>query len=309
MTFRLNSFLVGFTRLMPVWVVIAGISGFLRPQLFYPLKTYTEWFFAFTMLGIGAVLKYEDFVPVLKKPHLVILGTCTQFAIMPLSGFLLATWLNLPEALIIGMVIVGSVPGAMASNIMCYLAKADVAYSIALTTTATLLSPLLTPVFVYIFAHHLIEVDFLSMVFSILKMVIIPLVAGFMLKMTFKQAVKKAEHFFPAFSTVFIAFICGLIVALNQKYILRMTPLIFLAIVLHNLIGLCSGNGLGRLYRFDIRRRRTLAIEVGMQNAGMGAVLALKHFSSETALVSAIFATWCVVTASIVIEIWSKKNN
>ncbi|MBN2406186.1 MAG: bile acid:sodium symporter family protein [Elusimicrobia bacterium] len=297
-----------FTRLMPFWVVLAGIAGFYRPDLYYPLRPYTTWLFSLTMLGIGAVLDFEDFRPVVKKPHLVLLGTVTQFGIMPLAGYLIGKALNLPAPLLIGMVMAGSVPGAMASNVISYLAKADVAYSIALTSTSTLLSPLLTPAFVYLFAHQVVEVKFWAMVVSIIEMVILPLAAGFFIKNLFKNAVTKIRAFFPAFSTLFIAFICGLVIALNRDYVLKISLVIFFAIFLHNLAGLFGGYGMGGIYGFDRRRRRTLAIEVGMQNAGMGAVLALKHFSSQTALVSALFATWCVITASILAEVWAKKQ-
>ncbi len=293
---------------MPAWVVIAGIAGFFRPQIYYPLKPYTNWAFSLTMLGIGAVLNFEDFLPVLRKPHLVLLGTLTQFGMMPLSGFLVAKSLNLPGPLLVGLVMTGAVPGAMASNVISYVAKADVAYSIALTTTSTFLSPFLTPFFVYFFVHKIVEVKFLAMMASILQMVIIPLFLGFLLKHFFKKCVESVKEFFPAFSTLFIAYICGLIIALNQDYILRISAVIFLAVFMHNLAGLLSGFGLGKLYGFDKRRRRTLSIEVGMQNAGMGAVLSLKFFSSQTALVSALFATWCVITASFLAELWSRKS-
>ncbi|MCD6423236.1 MAG: bile acid:sodium symporter family protein [Elusimicrobia bacterium] len=297
-----------FTRLMPVWVVLAGVIGFFNPEIYYPLKPYTNWAFSLTMLGIGAVLNFEEFLPVFKKPHLVLLGTLTQFGVMPLGGFLIGKIMNLPAPLLVGLVMTGAVPGAMASNVISYVAKADVAYSISLTTTSTLLSPVLTPLFVYIFVHRIVKVPFLSMVLSILQMVIIPLFLGAILKHFFKKSVEKIKEFFPAFSTLFIAYICGLIVALNQKYILSVSIILFSAIFILNLAGLFSGYSLGGIYGFDEKRRRTLAIEVGMQNAGMGAVLSLKFFSSQTALVSALFATWCVITASFLAEIWKLKT-
>ncbi len=297
-----------FTRLMPLWVVLAGVVGFFRPAVYFPLEPYTEWAFGLTMLGIGAVLNFEDFIPVIKRPQLVLLGSLAQFGVMPLAGYLIAKMLSLPDALLIGMVMTGAVPGAMASNVLSYIAKADVAYSISLTTTSTFLSPLLTPALVYLFAHRVVDVKFLAMMLSILKMVILPLAFGFAIKHFFKKTAEGLKQFFPAFSTVFIAFICGLIVALNQKYISSITGIIFAGISLHNLTGLLAGYNLGNTYGFDVKRKRTLSMEVGMQNAGLGAVLSLKYFSSQTALVSALFATWCVITASILAEIWSKKS-
>jgi len=305
----LNKTLNSFTKLMPLWVIIAGVIGFLKPEIYLPTKPYTEWLFSFTMLGIGAVLNFNEFKPVFKKPQLVLLGTITQFTVMPLAGYLIAKLLNLSDALTIGMIVTGSVPGAMASNVISYIAKADVAYSIALTTTSTFLAPILTPIFIYIFARHLIEIPFLKMIISILKMVILPLFAGMFLKHIFKNQIEKLKNFFTAFSTFFIAFICGLIVALNKNYLLTTTLYIFLGIFLHNLTGLIAGYNLGKVYRFDLKRKRTLSIEVGMQNAGMGAVLSLKFFSNQTALVSALFATWCVITASFLARLWRKNNS
>ena len=190
-----------------------------------------------------------------------------------------------------------------------YLAKADVAYSISVTTVATFLAPILTPLFTYIFAHTIIEIPFWPMFLSIVKMVIAPLVVGFFIKRRFKDLVERFINVAPAFSTVFIALICGLIVALNKDHLLAVSAIIFVAVFLHNLFGLGLGYGAARLYGFDIKRRRTLSIEVGMQNAGLGAVLALKHFGSEVAIVPALFATWCVITASILAEIWSRKSS
>lgn len=259
-----------------------------------------------TMLGIGAVLNHEDFLPILKRPQTALLGTFTQFMVMPFLGFMIARALRLPPALTLGVILVGSVPGAMASNVIAYLAGADVAYSIAVTSTSTFLAPLLTPAFTYVFARTIIEIGFWSMFFSIIKIVIMPLLIGFFIKSHFGRFVGKFTNVFPAFSTIFIALICGLIVALNKEHLLSVSIIIFLAVFLHNLLGFISGYSAAKLYGFDIKRRRTLSIEVGMQNAGLGAVLALKHFSAEAAIVPALFATWCVITASILAEFWSK---
>ena len=272
-----------FTRLLPLWTVLFGIVGYFYPQTLLLLRAHIEWLFMLTMLGIGAVLRHEDFVPIFKRPQIALLGTFTQFIIMPLAGFMIAKILRLSPALTLGVILVGAVPGAMASNVISYLAKADVAYSISVTTASTFLAPLLTPLFTYIFAHTIIEIQFWSMFFSIVKMVIMPLLAGFFIRKYFSKTVEKISGVFPAFSTVFIALICGLIVALNKDHLLGMSAMIFLAVFLHNLSGLAGGYFAGSVYGFDKRRRRTLSIEVGMQNAGLGAVLALKHFGAEVA--------------------------
>lgn len=296
-----------FTQWMVAWVLFAVGVGYFYPASFVFLKSHIEWLFAMTMFGIGAVLSLKDFEPVVKKPHLVLLGTVAQFAIMPLLGYLVAKALRLPPDLALGVIIVGAAPGAMASNVISYLAKADVAYSVALTSTTTFLAPVLTPFFVYLFGRSYIEIEFWPMFFSIINMVIIPLLAGMAVKHWFGKQIEKWVPAFPAMSALFIALICGLVVALNKDYLAGVSLLIFAAVFLHNFFGLLLGYGAGILYRFDVKRKRTLAFEVGMQNAGLGAVLALKHFSTQAAIPNALFATWCIVTASILARIWAKR--
>jgi BASS family bile acid:Na+ symporter len=296
-----------FTRLLPLWVILCGIIAYYWPIIFLPLQSYMELAFSLTMLGIGLVINYDEFIPVFRKPQTLLFGLLAQFTIMPTLGLLIAKLFHFPPHYTLALVLVGSVPGAMASNVICYLARVDVALSIALTSTATFCAPILTPALTYLFAHAIVNVEFWPMFFSIFKMVILPLIAGFVLKRTLHPWVSKIEIVFPSFSTIFIAFICGLVVALNQQTLIETGLILFGAVFLHNLLGLLLGYGAGKLYRFDEKQCRTLSFQVGMQNAGLGAVLALKHFSSETALPSVLFATWCVITASILAEFWSRS--
>ena len=303
---RIKSFSELFTRLMPLWVIMAGIFAYVRPTLFIPFKPYMEIAFAMTMLGIGLVIRIDEFTPVIKRPWTVILGVLAQYAIMPTLGFLIAKAFHFSPTYTLALVLVGSVPGAMASNVICYLARVDVAFSIVLTSVATFCAPLFTPALMYLFAHTIVQVEFWPLFFSIIKMVILPLLAGLCVKRLLYRQVSRIEILFPPVSSVFIAFICGLVVALNQKALLATGLILFSAVFLHNLFGLTLGYAAGKLCRFNRRQCRTLSFQVGMQNAGLGAVLALKHFSPETALPSALFATWCVVTASILAEFWSR---
>ena len=296
------------TKYLVIWVAIAAIVAYLYPTIFIIFKPYNEYLFSITMLGIGMVLNTEDFVNIVKKFHLVILGTLAQFLIMPFSGWLVGNILSLENNLRLGFIMTGAVPGAMASNIISYLAKADVAYSISLTTTSTFLSPILTPLFIYIFAGSFVEIKFFSMMLSIIKMVIVPIFLGIYIKKFFRTKIDSFVEIFPAISSLFIAFICGLVVALNKDYLKNTSGLLLLGVVILNFLGLSLGYFAGYVYKFDTKRKRTLAIEVGMQNAGLGAVLSLKHFSPEVAIPSALFATFCVITASVLAKIWSKNG-
>jgi len=304
----MNKILDNFTKLLLLWVLVAVGIGYLWPQVLTPLKDYTDWLFALTMFGIGMVLSPQDFKPIFQNPRLVLLGTLAQFAIMPALAFVIAKVLNLPPALALGLILAGAVPDAMAAGVVTYLAGADVALSVALTTLTTLISPVVTPSLTYVFGKEFIPIAFWPMFVSIMKMVIIPLLAGLTIKHFWGRKVERFVPLFPALSTLFIAFICGLVVALNQKYIVMISGMVFAAVALLNIGGLILGYGAGKLFRFDERQCRTLAIGVGMQNAGMGAVLAIKHFSPEAAVPNAFFATWCIITASILAAIWRKNE-
>lgn len=295
-----------YTKYFAVWVVLFGAAAYLEPRPFIALKNYNEWFFALTMFGIGAVLQLEDFKRIAAKPVIVLIGCCAQFSIMPLGAFVLARVFRLPPEIAVGLILTGSAPGAMASNVMSYIAKADTAYSVSLTTASTLLCPLLTPGLTYLLAGSVLKVDFWPMVTSVIKMVIVPLFAGFGLRHLLKEKVQKILEVFPAISVTFIIFICSLVIALNKNYLIMLTAAVLAAAIILNIYGMAAGYTVGSVFRMNINRKRTLAIEIGMQNAGLGTVLALKHFGEKAAIPAAIFVFICIITASIAAEFWQK---
>ena len=297
-----------YTRYMAVWVIIFGVIAYLYPEPFIALKGGMDLFFGLTMLGIGCVLNIEDFKRIAERPKIVAIGSVMQFSLMPLGAFVVAKALGLPPEITLGLILTGSAPGAMASNVMSYVAKADVAYSVSLTTVSTLLTPLMTPALTYILAHSLLRVDFLGMFFSIIKMVIAPLLLGLFLKYKFTRIIEKVEPVFPAISVTFIIFICSLVIALNKNYLMMLTMMAIAAVFLLNIWGMASGYALARFFRMNIFRRRTLSIEIGMQNAGLGTVLALKHFNERVAVPAACFVFVCIITAAIMAEIWGSDN-
>ncbi len=297
-----------FTKLLVVWVLLAVGIGYFWPPVLVSMKNYMEWLFACTMFGIGMVLSPKDFEPIFKKPRIVILGVLAQFLIMPVLAFMIAKILNLPPALALGLILAGAVPDAMAAGVISYLAEADVAFSVALTSLITFVSPVVTPALTYFLGKAFIPISFWPMFISIIKMVIVPLLLGLWIKSRLGKRIEKWIPIFPAFSTLFIAFICGLVVALNKNALGSVSFLIFWAVVLLNLFGLVLGFGAGKVFKFDEKQCRTLSIGVGMQNAGMGAVLAIKHLTPEAAIPNAFFATWCIVTASILAGIWRRKR-
>ncbi len=297
-----------YNRFFVIWVILGGVLAFFYPMVFIPLKKYMELFFGLTMFGIGAVLHKEDFDNILKNLWVVLIGVIAQFTIMPFSAFFISKIFKLSKDFTLGLILTGSAPGAMASNVFSYLAGADVAYSVSLTTVSTLLCPVLTPVLTYFLARTIFNIPFWGMFLSVVEIVIIPLLIGFFIRDKFSRSMDKVSHFFPAISVTFIVFICSLVIALNKKYILHMSLLIFLVVLILNLSGLSLGYLVGRSFSFDKLKRRALTIEIGMQNAGLGSVLALKHFNQRTAIPAVVFVFVCIFTAAILVQLWAKEN-
>ncbi len=266
----LKKVLTFYTKYFAVWVIAFGVVAYLVPKPFVALRDYMDWFFALTMFGIGAVLQIEDFKQIAQKPVIILIGSAAQFSIMPLGAFVLSKLFGLPPEIAVGLILTGSAPGAMASNVMSYIAKADTAYSVSLTTVSTLLCPLLTPGLTFILARSRLEVPFWEMVFSVVRMVIVPLFVGFGVRHYFKEKIEKVLPIFPAISVTFIIFICSLVIALNKERLAQVTGLVLATAVILNIYGMLGGYGVGSAFRMELRRRRTLAIEIGMQNAGLG---------------------------------------
>ncbi len=296
-----------YTKYFAFWVIAFGLAAYFLPGPFVAMKTGMNWFFALTMFGIGVVLQVEDFKRIAQRPIIVLVGSAAQFSIMPLGAFALARLFGLPPEIAVGLILTGSAPGAMASNVMSYIAKADTAYSVSLTTVSTLLCPILTPGLTFLLARSKLEVPFWEMVISVVKMVIVPLFVGFGVRHYFKEKIEKILPVFPAISVTFIIFICSLVIALNKENLAGVTGIVLSAAIILNIYGMLAGYGVGSAFRMNLARRRTLAIEIGMQNAGLGTVLALKHFGEQAAMPAAIFVFICIITASAMAALWQRR--
>jgi BASS family bile acid:Na+ symporter len=331
MTEKANPFktlLLWYTRLFAVWIVLFAVIGYFWPApfvflntvkmfgpaadnwpaVFQSIRSPNLWFFALTMFGIGAVLTVGDFKNIARRPVIVLIGTCAQFTIMPFSAFLLAKLFNLPPMLAAGLIIAGCAPGAMSSNVMSYIAKADVAYSVSLTTVSTLLCPIVTPALTKLLTDAELNIPFWNMFFEIIFMVILPLAAGFAVRYCFGRFVERIKDVFPAISVTFIIFVCTLVIAANRQRMLQATGLIILVVLLLNVGGMAAGYGVGALFRMPFDQRRTLLIEVGMQNAGLGTVLAIHNLGPEAALPPAFFVNTSLLTASLLTAFWKGRR-
>ncbi|MCE5270019.1 bile acid:sodium symporter family protein [bacterium] len=289
-------------RLFPLWVILGCGLAFFRPQVFQGfMSERVTLFFGLTMFGIGVTLELGQAVVTLKRFDKVVLGTLAQFTIMPFTAWALTRVVPINQALALGLIITGCVPGAMSSNVLSYVARGDVSYSVALTTLSTFISPWVTPALTLLLLGDRIHIPYTGMMLTIIYSVILPLAGGMLFRRLLGRRLDRFIELFPALSVAAIVVICSVVVSSNVALIREASLNVFLLVLALNAIGLGGGYLFGRAIRLNPAGRRTLAIEIGMQNAGMGVILALTHFKnmSGVALPSAIFTVWCIITASL----------
>lgn len=262
------------------------------------------------MFGMGLTLKPSDFKPVLMHPKEIMIGELAQFIIMPLVAWGLCSLLNLPPELALGVILVGCCPGGTASNVICYIAKGDVALSVAMTGVSTLLAPFATPALVLLLAGKTVEVDIVGMFISIVQVVILPIIAGLFINHHFKNFTQKITPYLPMFSTLAIAAIIGIIVSHNAQNIIGCSMLVAVAVILHNILGLSLGYVASMLMGLPPEKRTSISIEVGMQNSGLATSLATAHFAMYplAAVPGAIFSVWHNFSGSIAAQILKRWN-
>ena len=269
------------------------------------------------MFGMGTTLSLDDFLRVAKMPVAVATGVVLQFLVMPLVGWTLASLFGFDGEIGAGIVLVGSVAGGTASNVVAYLAKANVALSVTMTCISTLLSPFMTPFLMKVLAGKMVHVDALAMMVGILQIVLIPVIAGALVHWAFRRVFDAHKTVCDAvlsfISAAGICFTLLVLTAQSQAKFREAGLVIFAVAVLHNSIGYLSGywatRALGRFFKLDERDARTVAIEVGMQNGGMAGALANSVLNSPLAALPAnVFSIWMNFSGSILASLWSRRN-
>jgi BASS family bile acid:Na+ symporter len=260
------------------------------------------------MFGMGTSMSFNDFVGVVKTPKGVFIGVTSHFIIMPLVGFTLASVSGFPPEIAAGIILIGCSPNGMASNVISYLARANLALSITITAISTLLAPFLTPILMKFLAGTFIEIDVLDMMWDISKMVIIPIGAGLVFNRLFSGKAKWLDKAMPLVSMFGIAFSIVVIVAAGRDSLLRIGPALLGLLLIHNLAGYFLGYWSARLFRMNRRDCRTIAIEVGMQNGGLASGIAEQMGKIATVgLAPAIFGSMMNVTGSVLASWWHKR--
>lgn len=298
-----------FNRLFPLWAVCLSVVAYFYSSLFTALESAIVPLLALIMFLMGLTLKKDDFLRIIAKPKPVFVGVILQFSLMPLLALILANMLQLSNQLTIGMVLVGSCAGGTASNVICYLAKGDVALSVSMTVTSTLIGVVATPFLCSFYLSETVSVDTFGLLLSISQMVLAPVLFGTAMNYYFQTTVRRVEPLIPSLSIVMILLIIAIVVALNSSRLLNLGLLTLVAVALHNLLGLTGGFYLSRLLGFDLKQSQTIAIEVGMQNSGLGVALALQYFSATAALPGALFSIWHNISGSVLAAIWSGRRN
>lgn len=298
-----------FTNLFPVWALLLSGIAYASPETFTSLKGAIVPLLGIVMFGMGMTLTLDDFARVLKKPSIVALGTALQFLLMPFIAWVLFKTLDLPVEVAAGLVLVGSCPGGTASNVICYLSRGDVPLSITLTAVSTILAVAATPLLTWFYIGRMVPVPVASMFISIIKIVIVPVLLGIALNsMAGKRFEGVRERIAPVISVSAIVLIIAIIVALNRENIAGTGIAVLSAVMMHNLLGLAIGYSAAGCLTDDEKTRRTIAIEVGMQNSGLAVALAIKYFSVKAALPGAVFSIWHNLSGSFLASWWSRRT-
>ncbi|WP_151793362.1 bile acid:sodium symporter family protein [Acinetobacter nosocomialis] len=293
-----------------LWVIIFAALALWQPEFFVWLKAYIPWILGIIMLGMGMTMTVDDFKGVLQSPKAVLIGVVAQFVVMPGLAFVLCKLFNLPPEIAVGVILVGCCPGGTASNVITYMAKGNVALSVACTSVSTLLAPVLTPAIFYLLASQWLKIDAASMFISILQVVLLPIVIGLILRTWLKRQVESYIQVMPLVSVIAIVAIVAAIIGGSKAAILQSGLLILVVVILHNGLGYLLGFTAARFFKLPYADSKAIAVEVGMQNSGLGVALAAVHFAASpiTAVPSAIFSLWHNISGPALATYWASKH-
>ena len=288
-----------------IFIFFFLVIGIFLPSKLSLFKNYIPVFLGLVMFLMGMTLELIDFKKILKKPSLFFFVTLLQFTIMPVTAFVLVKTFNIPSELALGIIILGCCPGGTASNLITYLCNGNVALSIVCTFFSTIVSVFLTPILIFLLSSKNINIDVIALIKSSLLIVFLPVFFGLFFKILIP--VERVTKFLPKISEFFIALIIGIIFSLNLNLLDQLSYSLFFCIVLHNLVGLSAGFLIGGLLGLSFKEKKTISIEIGMQNSGLGMALSILHFGKIVALPSAIFSLWHNISAVGLVYCWKKK--
>lgn len=283
------------------------ILSYFFQDFFSDFKSKIPFLLGLVMFGMGVTLEVNEIKRILKKPWWILVTIILQFSIMPILAILIVNIFKFTPEIALGFIVLGSCPGGTASNVIAYICRANLSLSIFSTFVSTGLAIVFTPMIIYLFADKSINIDIVSLIRSTFFIVFLPVLAGLIMKVIFKKKEPNLLRIFPLFSEISIAFIIAIIFAINFDNYNNVTFLMVLGVISHNLAGLILGLYISSLLKFPEDVKKTVAIEVAMQNSGLGMTLALIHFTKIVALPSALFSIWHNISASGLVYLWKKK--
>jgi BASS family bile acid:Na+ symporter len=253
------------------------------------------------LFTMGTTLKVEDFTNVFKKPKEISVGIATQYIAMPLIALALAKIFSLNEALTVGLILVGTVPGGTASDVITFLSNGDVALSVSLTAISTVIAPIITPLITLILIGNQIHFNPVDMFLSIIEIVIIPIMIGLMLNYKFPDFCERLKDYLPALSAIVICLIVAGVIGANKQAILTSSSIIILVIMMQYFLAMMIGFGVGYLAGMDRKQIITVAIELAFQNSGLSTGLAKAHFPNlaQATVPGALYSVWQNFAGSI----------
>ena len=298
-------------RWMALMVLLVAALSLTIPSSFLWIDTwYINPMLGVIMFGMGLTLSPHDFHIVLSRPKDILIGCLAQFTVMPLLAWGLTLAFSLPKELALGVILVGCCPGGTASNVITYLAKGDLALSVGMTAISTLLAPVLTPLLVWFIAGTMVDVDTIGMLQSIFYVVIAPIMAGLFCQHFLSRLTKHVTPYLPAFSSVVIALVVGIVVSHSADRLLLGGMVVVFVVIIHNLLGLLVGFVIGRLLHLTHPKCVALSIEVGMQNSGLASSLAVLHFAAYplATIPGAIFSVWHNISGALAAKLYQRIN-
>ena len=304
----MNKFINLATNLFPLWVIVFSIWAYFDSQTWTALQTFVIPLLSIVMFSMGLTLKTKDFYRIFKNFKIILLGIFLQFLLMPGIGYFLISIFDLETVIAIGILLVGTAPGGTASNVICYLAKGDIALSISLTTCSTFLEVFFMPTLFWLYTGTDIDVPILQMMLSIFKIIILPVTLGVILNSLNLKFLNKIKNALPLIAITAIVIIIATIIGSSSDQILIYGWLILLIVIFHNLLGFIFGYYSCYLLNLDKKTSRTIAIEVAMQNSGLATALAIKYFGAISAIPAAFYSVWHNISGSLIASFWKKST-
>lgn len=295
------------THLFPLWVILFSAIAFLSPAPFKPFGKYIPYLLGVIMLGMGLTMSLDDFKLVFTRPKDVLYGVGLRFIIMPGVAFIIAKVLDLPPALATGLILVGACPSGTASNVMSFIAKADTALSVTVSSINTILAPLLTPYIFVLLAGTFIPINAEALLIDILKIVLFPVALGILIRSFATSFVNRWIQVIPLISVVSIITILAIVVALSAGKLATVAGIAFVAVALHNALGLSLGYGSSRFLGMGHKKAKAISFEIGMENSGLAVALAIAHLDPLAAVPGAIFSIWANFTGSLLAGYWGTR--